>query len=89
MIKAIARFFGSKRRLIELQFDIGSAMQKPTADERHEAMGKVIQKHNPERWARIQRELAEAAAGFLVTDGKTVQFNPIRREHAAVPVRKL
>ena len=68
---------------------MNEAMLKPTPDERHEAMGKVIQKHDPEGWAKILREIAESAGGCIVTDGKLVQFNPIRREHAAAPVRKL
>jgi len=84
MLAWIKRFFELNRRVYDMQ----QAMLKPDLEERHQAMCEVVKKHDPKRWAEIQREIAEGASGFLVTDGKTVQFNPIRREHAAVPVRK-
>jgi hypothetical protein len=50
-------FFGAKRRLFELQMDIELALDPSLSeDQRRENIGRVIQKHDPERWAQIQRE---------------------------------
>jgi len=71
MLAWIKRFLELNRRV----YDMRQAMLKPNADERLKAMGEVVKKYDPERWAEIQR----GDAGYLVTDGKTVQFHAKRK----------
>jgi hypothetical protein len=75
LVDRISRFFGSKRRLIELEADIADALRKPTHEERRRAIGEILRKCDPERFAQI-----EGKDGYFVTDGKTVGFEAIARK---------
>lgn len=74
ILNRLDRFFGSKRRLIELERDIQIAMLKPTLEQRRMAMGTVLRKHDPQLFESII-----GADGFPVTDGKTVKFERVRK----------
>lgn len=74
MFAWLTRFFASKRRLIELEGDIQAALGMPTHELRRWALREVIRKHDPQRFQDIV-----GADGFLVTDGKTVRFDPVRK----------
>jgi hypothetical protein len=68
MIARIKRFFDSKRRLIELNADIEDALRAPTREARRRAIGEVLRKHDPERFAALEA----AGGGYIATDGRTL-----------------
>ena len=45
MLAKLKWFFGSKRRLLELNADIAAALAHPTFEQRHRAIGEILRKH--------------------------------------------
>jgi hypothetical protein len=68
LVAGIKRFFGSKRRLVELNWDIREALLQPTQELRRRAIGEVLRKHDPEGFAALE----DAGGGYIATDGKTL-----------------
>jgi hypothetical protein len=56
--KWLAELSTAKRRLMYLQSDIELALALGrNEEEKHENLGLVLQKHDPEGWARLQRKI--------------------------------